>query len=382
LILARFSQLQTLQPFVTCLRQRKEQMMNKRIVTFMARLICVAVVIVLAMGTGSSLAGPGEGGDAGGDAGGNAGGNAAELKARFWQSEEHAWELTPSSQASIQASNLMAPAGTADIIDWSTIAFQSGRDENWEIYKARADGSEPVRLTNDPAADFRPNLNRDANRILFHSRRDGNSEIYSIDVDGSNLRRLTNTPPDDYYAVWSPDSSRIASSHPVDNGRAIWVMNADGSASGPITYPNGDEDIFPTWSPDGSQIAFVRSQRGAGSLMIVDADGSNPRLVAANLRYLQGPAWSPDGRHIAVDYDYDDDQWNELVLIKVDNGERNLLYDPYRSFADAWMGAWSPDGKYIICSYIVYTVVDDNLYIANAYLSNFAQNLGGPKGRP
>ncbi len=338
--------------------------MNKRIVTFMARLICVAVVIVLALGTGSSLAGPGEGGDAGGDGGGNA----AELKARFWQSEEHAWELTPSIQASGQPRNLVAPAGTADIIDWSTIAFQSGRDENWEIYKARADGSEPVRLTNDPAADFRPNLNRDANRILFHSRRDGNSEIYSIDVDGSNLRRLTNTPPDDYYAVWSPDSSRIAYSHPVDNGRAIWVMNADGSASGPITYPNGDEDIFPTWSPDGSQIAFVRSQRGAGSLMIVDADGSNPRLVAANLRYLQGPAWSPDGRFIAVDYDYDNDQWNELVVITLDGGGRNLLYDPDRSFADAWMGAWSPDGKYIICSYIVYTVVDDNLYIANAYL--------------
>lgn len=307
---------------------------------------------------------PGEGGDAGG----NAGGNAAELKARFWQSEEHAWELTPRSQARSRAASLVAPAGPADVIDWSTIAFQSGRDENWEIYKARADGSEPVRLTNDPAADFCPNLNRDANRILFHSRRDGNSEIHSLDVGGANLRRLTNAPADDYYAVWSPDSSRIAYSHPADNGRAIWVMSADGTGSGPITYANGDDDIFPTWSPDGSQIAFVRSQRGAGSLIIVDADGSNPRIVAANLRYLQGPAWSPDGRFIAVDYDCDNDQWNELVVITLDGGERRRVFDPNRSFVDAWMGVWSPDGNYILFSYIIYTVVDDNLYLANTYL--------------
>jgi hypothetical protein len=37
--------------------------------------------------------------------------------------------------------------------DGAWIAFQTDRDDNWEIYRMAADGSVPVNITNDPAND-------------------------------------------------------------------------------------------------------------------------------------------------------------------------------------------------------------------------------------
>ena len=40
--------------------------------------------------------------------------------------------------------------------DGKTIAFQSNRDKNWEIYVINADGTNQRRLTNDRASDSTP----------------------------------------------------------------------------------------------------------------------------------------------------------------------------------------------------------------------------------
>src|SRR5688572_19140347 len=58
------------------------------------------------------------------------------------------------------------------------IAFEAGRDGNDEIYVMNADGSQPQRLTNNPANDQNPAWSPDGRRIVFHSNRDGNPELY------------------------------------------------------------------------------------------------------------------------------------------------------------------------------------------------------------
>lgn len=68
--------------------------------------------------------------------------------------------------------------------------FMSTRDENWEIYISDADGSNVVRLTEDPAEDGLPTWSPDGEAIAFVSRRGGNWAIWAMAPDGSDLQKL------------------------------------------------------------------------------------------------------------------------------------------------------------------------------------------------
>jgi TolB protein len=91
--------------------------------------------------------------------------------------------------------------------DGSWIAFSSNQDGNSEIYLMNPDGSNMIRLTNNPASDTEPDWSPDGRQIVFSSNRDGNVEIYVLDVagaPGANARRLTDHPGDDVGPVWMP----------------------------------------------------------------------------------------------------------------------------------------------------------------------------------
>src|SRR5262249_37103884 len=67
-------------------------------------------------------------------------------------------------------------------------------------------------------------------KIAFSSDRDGNSEIYTMNPDGSNQVRLTNNPGVDTYPTWSPDGRMIAFISQTPSGDvAIFRMNEDGA---------------------------------------------------------------------------------------------------------------------------------------------------------
>lgn len=65
-------------------------------------------------------------------------------------------------------------ASPADQAEATRIAFQSYRDNNWEVYLARSDGDQAVRLANRAASDIRPRLNQGARQVAFAANRAGN----------------------------------------------------------------------------------------------------------------------------------------------------------------------------------------------------------------
>lgn len=65
-----------------------------------------------------------------------------------------------------------------------------------------ADGTNQVRLTNNPARDANPSWSPDGKRIVFWSDRDGNNEIYIMNADGSDAVRLTDNPALDVAPDW------------------------------------------------------------------------------------------------------------------------------------------------------------------------------------
>ena len=54
-------------------------------------------------------------------------------------------------------------------------------------------------------------------------------------------------------------------------------------------------------SPDGSQIAFARSPLSpAADLFIVPLEGGTARRIASETNFINGLAWTPDGKALSV----------------------------------------------------------------------------------
>ncbi|MEA2844008.1 MAG: TolB protein, partial [Actinomycetota bacterium] len=100
-----------------------------------------------------------------------------------------------------------------------------------------------------------PSLTGLPGRIVLSGTGAGNLEIYTLDADGSNLVRVTDNPAVDSYPAFSPDGSKIVFETNRDGNFEIYVMNADGSAPARLTT-SGSTDFAPVWKPDGSKIAF------------------------------------------------------------------------------------------------------------------------------
>jgi len=141
-----------------------------------------------------------------------------------------------------------------------------------------SEGTNRVRLTDDPAEDWFPSWSTDGKRIAFVSKRDGDFEIYSMDSDGSHQRNLTRNPATDNTPAWSPDGKKIAFWSSRDGG-GIFLMDSDGSHIQRLT--NNDSDFYPAWSGDGKKI-FFDSSRDAYQPQIytMNSDGSDVLRVS------------------------------------------------------------------------------------------------------
>lgn len=172
------------------------------------------------------------------------------------------------------------------------IAFESDRDDNWEIYTLDVRTSLAYNLTRHASADHAPTWSPDGRQIAFHSNRASDADIYVMDANGRNVRQITFSGRD-WRPRWSPDGSRFLFIHGFNE---IYVMNADGSDARYITIGFG-----PEWSPDGRQIVFYANQANSLSsdIHLSDADGRNRRNLTNSIANDWGPSWLPDGNSVA-----------------------------------------------------------------------------------
>ena len=218
--------------------------------------------------------------------------------------------------------------------DGKWLAFLSDRGVVLRAGGAARD-KDDLKRASAPASGFKDLVGRDIPR--------GASQVWLLPLAGGEAQPLTDLPQDVVGLAWSPDSTRLClvsgatsakpaetSSEPGDpprrdvrlidelgyqlNGAGfiyehptkLWVVEVASADARRLTSGRS-VDEQPAWSPDGKRIAYV-SNRGSNpdlawrtDLTIIDANGGKPVRVSAGAeRVFTHPAWSPDGRWIAV----------------------------------------------------------------------------------
>lgn len=148
--------------------------------------------------------------------------------------------------------------GSGDYPAWSPdgtkIAFSCVAGGNEAVCLSDADGSNQIVLTDRSTSthlgfiptEREPAWSPDGTKIAYTSNRSGNSEIYLMNANGTNQVRLTNNPLSDAAnPCWSPDGTKIAFRDSVIGD--IIAMNADGSGLQNISNRNGSADTQPSW---------------------------------------------------------------------------------------------------------------------------------------
>lgn len=158
--------------------------------------------------------------------------------------------------------------------DGHNIAFVSDRTGDVEIFSMGAGGENAVQLTDSPGEDWNPNWSPDGDQIAFASRRTGNWEIHVMDADGANVRQFSDHPADDQKPVWSPDGDQILFGSNRTGDYEIYVANTQDGEVRQLTYSPGT-DFEPVWSPDGTLIAFASARAGQLEVFVMTADGDN-----------------------------------------------------------------------------------------------------------
>jgi Tol biopolymer transport system component len=190
---------------------------------------------------------------------------------------------------------------------------------DYDIYTAKADGSDIRALFRTPGYDAEATISRDGKKIVFTSTRDGDLDLYVMDADGSNVKRLTTEIGYDGGAFFSADGSKIVyrAYHPTEPAAIqdyqrllklnlvrptqldIYVINADGSNRQQVTN-NRAANFAPFFHPNGHQIIFssnVVNPRGRNfDLYLVNIDGTGLERVTTHEEFDGFPMFSPDGK--------------------------------------------------------------------------------------
>ncbi|HEY6546472.1 MAG TPA: hypothetical protein VI589_01150 [Vicinamibacteria bacterium] len=191
----------------------------------------------------------------------------------------------------------------------------------FELFTAKADGSDLQRLTSTPGYDAEATVSPDGREVVFTSVRDGDLEIYTMAPDGSGVKRLTREPGYDGGAFFSPDGRRIVYRRdaPRDEAAAaryqeqlaqglyspgaleIWVMDRDGSNKRQVTRL-GAASFAPFFHPDGKRILFSSNHpepKGRNfDLYLVQGDGTGLERITSDPAFDGFPMFSPDGKRL------------------------------------------------------------------------------------
>ena len=232
-------------------------------------------------------------------------------------------------------------AARLDADTW--IAFNSNRSGDGDIYALHPASGTVRQLTDSPAPEGGVRYDAARKRVVYTRYLDPENRAVVRAAGGAHL---LDDPNGDVAPVWDPTGQWIAYAAVRDGQEDVFIARPDGTEEQRLT---NDEaiDRYPAWSPDGRRIAVARREATGWDLYLLDLDdvASAPTRLTKEGIYVGHLTWSPDGRRIAFDTLIDGDA--EIAVTEVATGATTRLT---RRAGNDLTPAWSPDGRQIAFS--------------------------------
>jgi serine/threonine protein kinase len=172
---------------------------------------------------------------------------------------------------------------------------------------------EPPRLA-PPVTSLRGNeegasLSPDGEQVAFtwNGEKENNFDIYVKMIGTSDMLRLTTDPAMDIMPSWSPDGKQIAYVRVGPDGNRVHLVSPLGGSDHKLSdFPLAF--ATPSWSPDSRWLVVARAPKegpfaiGSDGFYLLPVNGGEPRAVRIPEEAVGnsfGPAFAPDGRHLA-----------------------------------------------------------------------------------
>jgi TolB protein len=177
------------------------------------------------------------------------------------------------------------------------LAFASSRTGDYEIWRARADGTCMAQVTHSEGADLFPTWS--GSTVVFASERGGVQRLWAHDLGSGDEAQLDTGPLAATSPAFSPDGAWLAfegreTGATVSN---VYVMPAaGGSAVALESVPAGGAG--PAWSPDGATVYFVSLRGGVYDVWKVPAAGGAAVQETSGSGIVGKPTVAADGAFI------------------------------------------------------------------------------------
>ncbi len=178
--------------------------------------------------------------------------------------------------------------------------------EQEDLFVARIDGSQSLRLTDDAFRDRGANWSPDGQRIAFYSDRSGSYQIWLIRPDGSGLEQVTDIQPGTAnFPLFSPDGKRLAFSTIQSGGQMLDLASGVRPAvPTPLPQVSADQRFWPlSWSQDGRRLAgiILRDDGVIEDVAVHELGSKSYQIVKLGSgERWRVPAWLSDSRRLVV----------------------------------------------------------------------------------
>jgi len=174
-----------------------------------------------------------------------------------------------------------------------------GKDQNYQLFVADADGFNPQPVVGSPEPLLSPNWSHDGQRLAYVSFEKGNSAIYVQNVATGARELVSSGKGINGAPAFSPDDRYLAMTLSYSGNPEIYIKDLSTGQKRQIT-DHWAIDTEPAWSPDGKHVYFTSDRGGRPQIYRVAASGGKATRITREGTYNARVTISPDGSRIAI----------------------------------------------------------------------------------